>query len=268
MGGPATLQQRPLTETQHVGDRPGYPIESVDRALTLLLALEETGSLTVAEAGDLLGASRSTAHRLLKMLQYRGFVRQDPRTRTYVGGPAILRIGLAAVNQLDIRALARPTLEAIVGEVDETAHLVVLQRADALFLDCVEGGKAIRAAARTGTSLPAHSTAGGKALLARLPEARLDALLAETRLPALTPYSLTSARALKKDLERVRERGYAVNDRESEIGLRAVAAVIAQAPERLSMDAAITVSGPDSRITEDRIPEIAEVLLAHVGSPS
>jgi DNA-binding IclR family transcriptional regulator len=107
-------------------DRPGYPIESVDRALTLLLALEDADSISVSEAGELLGVSRSTAYRLLSMLQYRDFVRQDARTKAYVGGPALLRVGLAAVRQLDVRATFRPTLEAIVDEVGETAHLVVL----------------------------------------------------------------------------------------------------------------------------------------------
>jgi IclR family transcriptional regulator, acetate operon repressor len=243
------------------GSKPGYPIESVDRALSLLLALEQTDRLSVAEASRLLEVSRSTAHRLLNMLQYRGFVRQDPRTRSYTGGPALIRIGLAAVNQLDVRAVARPILERIVADVDETAHVEVLQGADTMFLDCIESTKVIRAGARTGTTLPAHLTAGGKALLATLDHAELRSLLGRKALRGLTPSSITSFDELERELEEVRKRGYAINDRESEADLRAVAALIPSPDGPLSMDAAISVSGPASRLDDKRLDEIARVLL-------
>lgn len=243
------------------GTKPGYPIESVDRALSLLLALEQTDRLSVAEASRLLDVSRSTAHRLLNMLQYRGFVRQDPRTRTYIGGPALLRIGLVAVRQLDVRMIARPILERIVAEVDETAHLVVLQGADAMFLDCVESSKMIRAGARTGTALPAHCTAGGKALLATLNHAELRALLGRRTLQGLTPNSLTSFDELERQLEEIRARGYALNDRESESDLRAVAALVPTPDGPLSMEAAISVSGPAERIDGRRLDELAAIVL-------
>jgi DNA-binding IclR family transcriptional regulator len=210
----------------------------------------------------MLGVSRSTAYRLLSMLQYRDFVRQDPRTKAYVGGPALLRVGLAAVRQLDVRATVRPALEAIVREVDETAHLVVLQRADAFFLDCVEGTKVIRAANRTGTSLPAHTTAGGKALLAQLSRERLKSLLSGTQLTSVTPKSITTMRALTKELDRIREQGYAVNDGESEVGLRAVAVPLSGG---LSVEAAITVSGPDARMSGKRLAEVATVISSQAG---
>src|SRR5262245_25103960 len=78
---------------------PAYPIESVDRALTVILAFEETESITIAEASALLDVSRSTAYRLLNMLEFREFVRQDKRTKAFHGGPALLRVGLAAVQR-------------------------------------------------------------------------------------------------------------------------------------------------------------------------
>jgi IclR family transcriptional regulator, acetate operon repressor len=243
------------------GTKPGYPIESVDRALSLLLALERTDRLSVAEASRLLEVSRSTAHRLLNMLQYRGFVRQDPRTRSYAGGPALIRIGLAAVNQLDVRQVVRPILERIVAEVDETAHLVVLQGADAMFLDAVESSKMIRAAARTGTTLPANCTAGGKALLATLDHAELRALYGRKPLPSLTPNSIRTLDELERELEEVRERGYALNDRESESDLVAVAALVTTPDGPLSLDASISVSGPASRLDDDRLAEIAGVVV-------
>lgn len=234
-------------------ERPGYPIESVDRALSLLLIFENTEVISVSEASKTLGVSRSTAYRLLSMLQYRGFVRQDARTKAYMAGPALLRVGLAAVRQLDVRAAVRSLLEKIVEKVDETVHVVCLQRADAFFLDCVEGTKMIRAAPRVGTSLPAHCTSGGKVLLAALPRYRLDALLSDRRLPGLTKHSLTSLPKLLKELDQVREQGYAVDDEESELGLRAVAIRVDHPHVRLSVEAAITIAGPTTRMTEELI---------------
>jgi IclR family transcriptional regulator, acetate operon repressor len=246
------------------GKPPAYPIESVDRAMVLLLALEGSEGLGVVQASKLLGVSRSTAHRMLSILQYRGLARQDPRTRAYLAGPALLRSGLAAVRDLDARAFARPMLERIVAAVGETAHLVVLQWPLVFFLDSVEGSYLVRAATRPGTSLLAHCTAAGKALLAALPPERLDSLLADTKLERLTPRSVVSKSTLRRQLDEARTHGYAVSDGEAELGLRAVGAVIPQPVERLSVDVAVGVGGPEFRMTDERITEIAEIMLAHL----
>jgi DNA-binding IclR family transcriptional regulator len=238
-----------------------YPIESVDRALTLLLAFEATDSISVTEAGRLLGVSRSTAYRLLSVLAHRGFVRQDRRTKAFSGGQALLRIGLAVVERSDVRASLRPLLELVAREADETAHLVVLERSDAFFLDCVEGSKVIRATPRVGTSLPANVTAGGKVLLAGLPPALVAQLLSGS-MPALTPRSKVSASSLKRELTKVRKQGWALNDEESEMGLRAVAVSLDAAMTAGGVASAITVAGPRQRLDDVRISEIVDLLLA------
>src|SRR6266571_1176414 len=92
---------------------PNYPIQSVSRALSLLLRLRDQPTLSVSEASDFLGVSRSTAHRSLAMLVQHDFVRQDSRTKLYVVGPALLQIGLAAVSRLDIRTVAQPYLHTL-----------------------------------------------------------------------------------------------------------------------------------------------------------
>ncbi|WCB92099.1 HTH-type transcriptional regulator XynR [Baekduia alba] len=238
---------------------PAYPIESVDRALSLILAFEDRDSITVTEASTLLDVSRSTAFRLLSVLQHRGFVRQDKRSKIFHRGPALRRVGLAAVQRSDVRAALRPLLERVVAEVDETAHLVVLQGSQAFFLDCVEGSKVVRATARLGTSFPAHLTSGGKVLLANLPPARLsDTLSGE--LHALTLNSKVSSGSVQRELTKVRRQGFAINDEESEAGVRAVSVLIPGAPERGIMDAAISVAGPSERLDEGRLLEIANVL--------
>lgn len=151
---------------------PSYPIESVDNALKLLHMLREQSHIRVSDASRAIGVARSTAHRLLAMLQHHGFVQQDPFSRAYIAGPALLDFGLAALRDRDIRTHARPFLEALGRESGETVHLAILQGgSDVLFLDCVESMKAVRVGNRTGLILPAHCSSAGKALLAALPPA-------------------------------------------------------------------------------------------------
>lgn len=220
------------------------------------MALQEQDSISVAEAGEMLDVSRSTAYRLLSLLEHREFVRQDLRTKFFHSGPALVRVGLAAVRSSDIRRRTRPLLEEVVAKVDETAHLVVLEGERAFFLDCVESSRTVRAGSRVGHALPAHCTSGGKVLLADLPDSRLEELLQEP-LPAMTRRSKTSPAKIRAELRKIHKRGWALNDGESEAGLRAVAIM---APPGGSIPAAIAVSGPASRITAERIDDIVRAL--------
>lgn len=242
--------------------RPKYPIESVDNALKLLLMFSTERTLGVTEVSERLGVARSTAHRLLVMLQYHGFVQQDAYARVYHPGPAMLQVGLAAVQSLDVRTQARPVLERLVRQIDETGHLVLLQGRDVLFVDCVESTKALRAGARVGGLLPAHCTAAGKALLSEIPGRRLQELYPDAELSALTANTVTSLSALESELAEVRARGFAINEEESETGLRAVAATIHDRAEQPV--AAITIAGPAQRMGKARLDEIAGLVVSAV----
>jgi IclR family acetate operon transcriptional repressor len=229
--------------------RPAYPIASVDNALRLLMLFRSQPRIRLSEASEHLGVALSTAHRLMAMLAYHGFVRQDPESRAYTAGPALIEIGLAAVRQLDIRMHARPFLEALAAELGETVHLVVLEGSNVRYLDAVESSRALRVAARTGSALAANCTASGKALLAELPDAGVTALFPGADLPALTGRSITRRRALLAELRRVRERGFAVNREESEEGVASVA--VAVPGPRHAPAAALVVSAPVSRMTRE-----------------
>jgi IclR family acetate operon transcriptional repressor len=235
---------------------PGYPIASVDNALTLLSLFREHDRLRVSDAAEALGASRSTAHRLLAMLEYHRFARQDPATKAYLPGPALIEVGLSALGRMDIRTLARPALERLSDEVQETVHLVVLQDGSAMFLDSVETSRSLRIGSRLGRTMPAHCTAAGKAMLAQMDSGELHRLYPDGRLERLTPQSLSTMAALESELAAVRERGFATNFGQSEADVAAVAvAVPAQAGHPR---AAITVSAPITRLSDDDAPRIAE----------
>ena len=187
--------------------RPAYPIASVDNALRLLMLFRGQPRVRLSEASEHLGVALSTAHRLMAMLAYHGFAQQDPGTRAYVAGPALVEIGLAAVRQLDIRMVARPVLERLASDLGETVHLAVLEGCSVRYLDAVESPHALRVAARTGSALAATCTASGKALLATLPDGEVAALFPDdASLVALTAKSITTRSRLLKELRAVRER--------------------------------------------------------------
>jgi IclR family transcriptional regulator, acetate operon repressor len=242
--------QKPVSSPSAAGPgpRPAYPIASVDSALRLLLLFRGQPRVRLSEASEYLGVAHSTAHRLLAMLAYHGFVRQEPDSRTYLAGPALVEIGLAAVRELDIRRHARPVLEALARSLGETVHLAVLEGSNVRYLDAVESSRALRVASRTGSALAAHCTASGKALLAELPDAEVSALFpGRGTLAALTDRSITTRPGLLAELRRVRERGCAVNVEESEEGVASVAVTVPGPQQRPA--AALVVSVPVSRMT-------------------
>lgn len=240
-----------VTETETSPPRPAYPIESVDNALRLLLLLRVRGSIRVSEASDVIGVARSTAHRLLSMLQYHGFVDQDEASKAYVPGASLLEVGLAAVRGLDVRQQARPYLEQLHEEWDETVHLVVPQDTKVLFVDAIESTRPLRVALRTGAVMLAHCTSVGKAILAELPPQRVKQLYPKERLPDLTDRSITSRSALEEELVQVRERGYATNVGETEPEVGSAGAAICDSSGRPV--GAISIAAPLSRLDDRRI---------------
>jgi DNA-binding IclR family transcriptional regulator len=246
-------------DEKHGVSRPGYPIGSVDNALKLLLAFREKPRIRLSEASVYLGVAHSTAHRLLAMLAYHGFVQQEESTKAYIAGPALLEVGLAVVNRMDIRSIARPILVDLKERFGETVHLAVLEGTKVRYLDCIESDKALRVAGRTGTLLPAHCTSVGKALLATLPPEDLQSLYPEDgELGGQTASSITTFDQLRQELEVVRKQGYATNQAESEEGVASVA--VAVLDSRGHGLATLSVAGPVSRMNTRRMKEISGYL--------
>lgn len=260
-GSKRTKKQAPAKPAKGgvtVAGEPRYPISSVDNALKLVLMFRERPLIRVAEASESLGVVRSTAHRLLAMLQYHGLVQQDPESKAYMAGPALIDIGLSVVREMDIRRHLRPYLTKLSAELGETTQLMILQRADVLFIDSVESTQALRTSSRIGRSYPAHTTSGGKVLLAELTEQRLRSLYPSEKLPGPTPRATTRRAELFKELERVRNDGYGTNRGESEPDVAAVAVVVRDTFGEAR--AAIALSAPLSRLAESDVPRVAGVL--------
>ncbi|MFC7655291.1 IclR family transcriptional regulator [Pseudonocardia benzenivorans] len=223
---------------------PQYPIESVDNALKVLLLLGERSELRLTDVSEYLGVASSTAHRLLAMLQYRGFVRQNERTKAYGPGTALTGVAFSILQRFDFRSVLRPYLERLNTELAETVHLGLLDGTTVRFIDALESPKAVRVASRLGRSMPAHATSTGKALLAQLSTAELHALYPEEELEGLTSHSVRLRSALEAQLATARKRGYATSTEESEAGVSSVAVAFPfrGTPARIAFNAAVPAS--------------------------
>jgi DNA-binding IclR family transcriptional regulator len=240
-------------------ERPPYAIESVDNALRLLLLFRTQPFVRVSEASDALGVARSTAHRLLAMLQYHGFVDQDPEMRVYRPGPTLVDTGLAAIREMDIRRVALPIIEQLRRDLDETVHVAIRDGDSILFLAGAESARPLRAGDRTGTRLPLHCTAAGKAILSRMSDDDVRRILPK-RLPGITPASITSWPELETELEKVRAAGFATNFGESEADLVALGAPVVDRSGRVR--GSIVVTAPAVRGNAAWVAAVAPTAIA------
>ncbi|MGI5268769.1 IclR family transcriptional regulator [Nonomuraea sp. CA-218870] len=236
---------------------PQYPIESVDNALRLLLWFRDHRQIRLTDASTHLGVASSTAHRLLAMLQYRGFVRQNPATRAYEPGPALSSVASAIVRHVDVRTRVRPVLERLNKEFGETVHLARLEGHSVNFLDAVESTRAVRVSSRAGMVVPAHATSSGKAMLSRLPMEDLRELYPDEALEPVTRNTLVTRDELEAAVEQARRRGYATSQEESEEGVASVAVAIESPSGTLFC---LNVSVPTYRMTASLKKEIAQSL--------
>jgi DNA-binding IclR family transcriptional regulator len=174
-------------------------------------------------------------------------------------GLKLYELGNRAVEQIDLRARVRPFFQQLSTLVGETVHLSVLQKTSVVYLDKIERNRKVCISSKIGTSNPVYCTAMGKAMLAFQPEEMVEQIIAKTRFARYTRKTLCSREMLLKYLERVRRRGYAIDDEEIEPGIRCIGAPIFDKNRRVI--AAVSVSGPSSHITTQSVPEIADHLL-------
>lgn len=251
---------------------PQYPIESVDKALRLILLLAEQQEIRLSEATRYLDVASSTAHRLLAMLQYHGFVRQDPATKAYHAGPTLTSVAFAALGRIDLQGAATPIMRRLRDRLRESIHMGMLEGSAVRFVAAVEGPAAVRVASRLGLTMPAHCTSTGKAMLAQFSDREVQRLYPDEVLERITPNSIGTRSELLKELSRIRRRGYAVNREESEDGVASVAVPIRTRAPGLRL--ALNAAAPVNRLKASQYPMVAAALVEaakeigdHLGDP-
>jgi DNA-binding IclR family transcriptional regulator len=237
-----------------------YQLQSLDRAVAVLDLLGESeGPLGLADVCERMDLHKSTAHRALMVLERCGLIERTPENRFRLG-LKLYELGTRAVEQIDLRARVHPWFRRLSAQVGETVHLGVLQKTSVVYLDKVEpSNRRVWLSSRIGTSNPVYCTAMGKAMMAFLPEEMQAEIMGKIRFVRYTHRTLMTPEALMRSLERVRRRGYAIDDEEVEEGVRCIGAPILN--ETGHPIAAVSVSGPTSRITQQSVPGIAEHLM-------
>lgn len=234
-----------------------YKLEGLDRVVAILDLLGTSDDcLSLAEICKHMELRKSTAHRALMALERTGLIERAPGHR-YRLGLKLYDMGNRAVEQIDLRSRVHPHLRKLALRVGEIVHLGVLHKTRVVYIDKIEPiNRRVCISSRTGTSNPVYSTSLGKAILAYLPQEEAAKILSDIQFTCFTSKTLGSQEELLSALDRVRHRGYAIDDEEMEIGTRCVGAPILDA-EGYAI-AAVSVSGSALRLAAHCVPGIAQ----------
>lgn len=237
--------------------KPTNLIQTIERVTTILDVLAQSGKgISLGDLAAKVELPKGTTHRLLASLMYFDFVRQEAESRKYSLGFKIVELGSSLLEQIDLRREAEPFLHALSQRVGETVYLVILDHTEVVYIEKIEPEDpsiVLRATSKVGQRNAAHSCSLGKALLAQLSEAELDNTLKDMSLIQKTSNTITDPNQLKDHLKTVQARGYAIDDEESEEGIRCVAAPVFN--DRGIAIAAISISGPAVRVTRQKIQD-------------
>ncbi len=226
-------------------------VQSVDRVFSLLEHLADGDeALSLSELAARSGLPMPTIHRLIRFLVSQGYVRQDSSKR-YTVGPRMIWLGESASRQLG--SWATPVLAGLVQRFGETTNMAMLEGDGIIYVAQVPSPRAMRMFTEVGRYVMPHCTGVGKAILSTMSDDEAGALLKRTGMPARTEHTITSLPKMLTELAVIRQAGFAVDDGEQELGVRCVAVPVPDLPFR----AAISVSGPSSRVTVEQVEQIA-----------
>lgn len=229
------------------------PARNLVRAFGLLDILADTPEgHTLAELAEAAGVPEATAHRLLTVLADLHVVRIGDRGRWRVGRRC-LELGAAYLDSVEIREEARGLMRELTERTGETCALGVLDEDRVVYVEKMDSPHAVRMHSSIGRSNPAATSSLGRAILAWSPESAVDVVLADG-VPRRTPQTVTDPEAVRAELARCRRRGYSLDDGENEPGIRAVGAPVLD--YRGWPVAALSVAGPEQRITRRRLQEL------------
>jgi IclR family acetate operon transcriptional repressor len=227
-----------------------------DRVFVLLEALADADAPpTLSELADLTDLPMPTIHRLLRFLTSQGYVRQEPSKR-YALGLRMIRLGQSASRGLD--SWFAPHLAALVEKYGETTNMAMLEGDSCVYVAQVPSPRSVRMFTEVGRIVMPHCTGVGKAMLSMLTDQQVVNLLERTGMPARTDHTIVTPEAMLTTLAQARDRGYVLDDGEQELGVRCVAVPLIGLP----FLAAISISGPSSRVTMEDVPRIAPDLQA------
>ena len=230
-------------------------VQSIERALTILNKLSEyPNGLQVTRLAEQVGLTKSTVHRLLSTLVSMNYVVKDEETDKYKLGLQILYLSRNLLNNNDVITVAKPYLEKLSLEVNETVHLCIENLGEIVYIDKIDSNQTVRMFSRIGSRAPMYCTAVGKVLLSGMDQEKFEAILSKIEFIAKTPTTITTKEQLLDEIHKIKKVGYALDNAENEESLRCIAAPIYDHNGR--MIASFSVSGPNNRVTMEMVNEI------------
>lgn len=258
VGGSGQRSCAPAMSTRRADK--GASVGAVDKAMIALDAMSQhERDVSLATLAETVGFPKSTLVRLLRTMGRHGIVQQDPKTRRYRLGSALIHLGMAAERQFDLERIVRPYLAELTQSTGETASFAVLEGDRAVYLAQVLSDSIIRGVPPIGAELGLHCTAVGKVLLTSFSEEQLESLIREHGLPRHTGKTIVNAESLRKELKRIGRNGYAVDDEEAEPGGRCIAAPVVD--NRSQVVAAVSITGPSARMPMNQIKNLAALVV-------
>ncbi|MGE8203286.1 IclR family transcriptional regulator [Heyndrickxia sp. NPDC080065] len=238
-------------------------VKSVSRALDIItLVSMKKGGLGVTEIANQIDINKSSVYRILSTLVQYGYVEQDSETGRYKLGYKFLEISSKLLESIDLRAEARPFLQVLENETNEVIHLVVYDQGEVVYIEKLEGNEILRMHSKVGKRAPMHCTSVGKAILAHLPTSVVLDILERKGMPVHTDKTITDKETFQKELIKVKQKGFALDLEENEYGIACIAAPIFDHSGKVI--AAVSISGPTMRMTEDRLNQLQSTIV-HTG---
>ncbi len=237
-----------------------YRVQVLDRTIAVLQAVAESETdLPAADIARQLRLHKSTVHRLLVVLESYRLIKKGP-DGAYGLGTWLIELGECAIARLKLSEYAGAHLRNLADETGEGAHVTILNGIELLSIAHVEGRWNLQSLTRTGLRTQIHCTAAGKAVLAFLSEDACEDLIARLPLKRNTRRTIVKPSAIRTELLRIRELGYAVDDEEFEEGLRCVSAPIFD--HRGNVVASLSMAAPVFRLRKERVPQVARLVVA------
>lgn len=234
-------------------------VQTLERALDILEVLARSEeSLGVTEIGNRIGLHKSTVHRILQTLCYRGYVDKEKERERYHLGIKIVELGIRFFNDLEIRKVAADILGPLAKSLDEVIHLVLPDDGEVVYIDKRESSQLVSMHSKVGRRALMHCTAVGKAILSTLSEEEVRHILNTKGMPGFTHMTITDPDRLMEQLKEYHHKGYAVEAEENEVGVLCLGTPIFDYSGRAI--AAISVSGPATRMKEKGTERIGEEL--------
>jgi DNA-binding IclR family transcriptional regulator len=235
------------------------PSVAVERALAMLEAVaQEPEGLSNAEISRKLQIPKSSASYILRTLESRGYLNRDADSGKYRVGLKILSLSRGALSGIDVREVALPVMRHLMEKTSLTCHLAILDGPDAVYIEKVEPTGFLRVDTWVGRRMRVHATSVGKALVAYIPQERLEKILAQSGMEKRTAKTITTLPRLLKELEKVRAQGYAIDDEENNMGARCLGAPVFN--QQGAIEAAVGLSGTINQVNVQTMPRIVEAL--------